>query len=144
MKNLPDEIEVQSNSRSLAKEDFVMLFTESSFMQKISLSMQTNFRQLKLKEYIASFLWSSYSQSVRTESTMSDSDSIDARSSWSGSDKDEIEAFSDAMIFRYCLLQCGQHFLKVQLLSMCKIWSHLQPRSLCITRSLILSLHFHH
>ena len=42
-------------------------------------------------------------QSVRTESTMSDSDSIDARSSWSGSDKDEAETPSDAMIFRYCL-----------------------------------------
>uniref|UniRef100_A0A8I6W6A8 SH2 domain-containing protein n=1 Tax=Hordeum vulgare subsp. vulgare TaxID=112509 RepID=A0A8I6W6A8_HORVV len=42
-------------------------------------------------------------QSVRTESTMSDSDSIDARSSWSGSDKDEVETFSDATIFRYCL-----------------------------------------
>ncbi|KAM3403350.1 hypothetical protein ACQJBY_006846 [Aegilops geniculata] len=42
-------------------------------------------------------------QSVRTESTMSDSDSIDARSSWSGSDKDEAETLSDAMIFRYCL-----------------------------------------
>lgn len=40
--------------------------------------------------------------SVRTESTMSGSDSIDA-SSWSGSDKDEVETFSDATIFRYCL-----------------------------------------
>ena len=39
---------------------------------------------------------------MRTESTMSDSDGIDARSSWSGSDRVEAEPFSDAMIFRYC------------------------------------------
>uniref|UniRef100_A0A452Y1Z6 Uncharacterized protein n=1 Tax=Aegilops tauschii subsp. strangulata TaxID=200361 RepID=A0A452Y1Z6_AEGTS len=45
-------------------------------------------------------------------SIMSDSDNIDARSSWSGPDKDETEAFSDAMNFRYCLLQCGQHFFR--------------------------------
>lgn len=38
-----------------------------------------------------------------TDSATSDSDSIDARSSWSGSDRDEVETFSDAMIFRYCL-----------------------------------------
>ena len=40
---------------------------------------------------------------TKTDSTASDSDSIDGRSSWSGSDRDEVESFSDAMIFRYCL-----------------------------------------
>uniref|UniRef100_A0ACD5TI81 Uncharacterized protein n=1 Tax=Avena sativa TaxID=4498 RepID=A0ACD5TI81_AVESA len=40
---------------------------------------------------------------TRTDSTASDSDSIDGRSSWSGSDRDEVETFSDATIFRYCL-----------------------------------------
>lgn len=43
-------------------------------------------------------------QSVtRTDPAASDSDSMDARSSWSGSDRDEVETFSDAIIFRYCL-----------------------------------------
>ncbi|XP_051197112.1 SH2 domain-containing protein A [Lolium perenne] len=40
---------------------------------------------------------------TRTDSTTSDSDSIDGGSSWSGSDRDEVETFSDAMVFRYCL-----------------------------------------
>ncbi|KAF0930137.1 hypothetical protein E2562_030306, partial [Oryza meyeriana var. granulata] len=35
--------------------------------------------------------------------TASDSDSMDVGSSWSGSDGDEVESFSDAEIFRYCL-----------------------------------------
>ncbi|KAG8062952.1 hypothetical protein GUJ93_ZPchr0003g17435 [Zizania palustris] len=38
-----------------------------------------------------------------SESTASDSDSMDAGSSWSGSDGDEVESFSDAEVFRYCL-----------------------------------------
>lgn len=40
---------------------------------------------------------------TRTDSTASDTDSIDGGSSWSGSDGDEVETFSDAMVFRYCL-----------------------------------------
>ncbi|KAL6641487.1 hypothetical protein ACP70R_019668 [Stipagrostis hirtigluma subsp. patula] len=38
-----------------------------------------------------------------TDSSTSDYDSFDAGSSWSGSDGDEVETFSDAVIFRYCL-----------------------------------------
>ncbi|XP_006662079.2 SH2 domain-containing protein A-like [Oryza brachyantha] len=38
-----------------------------------------------------------------SDSTASDFDSMDAGSSWSGSDGDEVESFSDAEIFRYCL-----------------------------------------
>uniref|UniRef100_A0A0D9XMP0 SH2 domain-containing protein n=1 Tax=Leersia perrieri TaxID=77586 RepID=A0A0D9XMP0_9ORYZ len=37
------------------------------------------------------------------DSTASDSDSMDAGSSWSGSDGDEVESFSDTEVFRYCL-----------------------------------------
>jgi hypothetical protein len=40
---------------------------------------------------------------TKTDSTGYDSDSIDGTSSWSGSEGDEVETFSDAMIFRYCL-----------------------------------------
>jgi hypothetical protein len=40
---------------------------------------------------------------TRTDSTSSDSDSIDGGSFWSGSDRDEVETVSDAMVFRYCL-----------------------------------------
>ncbi|KAL6905363.1 hypothetical protein ACP4OV_002964 [Aristida adscensionis] len=38
-----------------------------------------------------------------TDSSTSDYDSFDAGSCWSGSDGDEIETFSDAVFFRYCL-----------------------------------------
>ncbi|TVU31639.1 hypothetical protein EJB05_23334, partial [Eragrostis curvula] len=38
-----------------------------------------------------------------TDSSTSGYDSLEAGSSWSGSDGDEIESFSDAVIFRYCL-----------------------------------------
>ncbi|XP_062201325.1 SH2 domain-containing protein A-like isoform X2 [Phragmites australis] len=38
-----------------------------------------------------------------TDSSTSDYDSFDAESSWSGSDGDEVETVSDAVIFRYCL-----------------------------------------
>lgn len=38
-----------------------------------------------------------------TDSSTSDSESFDAGSSWSGSDADDIDSISDAVIFRYCL-----------------------------------------
>ncbi|GJM91517.1 hypothetical protein PR202_ga07894 [Eleusine coracana subsp. coracana] len=38
-----------------------------------------------------------------TDSSTSDGDSFDAGSSWSGSDGDDAESISDAVIFRYCL-----------------------------------------
>ncbi|KAK3153338.1 hypothetical protein QOZ80_2BG0170940 [Eleusine coracana subsp. coracana] len=38
-----------------------------------------------------------------TDSSTSDGDSFDAGSSWSGSDGDDTESISDAVIFRYCL-----------------------------------------
>lgn len=38
-----------------------------------------------------------------TDSSTSNYDSFDSGSSWSGSDGDEIETFSDAVVFRYCL-----------------------------------------
>lgn len=40
---------------------------------------------------------------VGTDSSTSDGDSFDAGSSWSGSDGDDVDSFSDAVIFRYCL-----------------------------------------
>ncbi|TKV94830.1 hypothetical protein SEVIR_9G321800v4 [Setaria viridis] len=38
-----------------------------------------------------------------TDSSTSNYDSFDSGSSWSGSDGDDIETFSDAVVFRYCL-----------------------------------------
>nr|CAB3500108.1 unnamed protein product [Digitaria exilis] len=38
-----------------------------------------------------------------TDSSTSTCDSFDSGSSWSGSDVDDVEAFSDAVVFRYCL-----------------------------------------
>lgn len=38
-----------------------------------------------------------------TDSSTSTYDSFDSGSSWSGSDGDDVEAFSDAVVFRYCL-----------------------------------------
>jgi hypothetical protein len=38
-----------------------------------------------------------------TDSSTSNYDSFDSGSSWSGSDGDDVETFSDAVVFRYCL-----------------------------------------
>ena len=82
---------------------------------------------------------------------MSDSDNIDARISWSGSDKDEAETLSDAMIFRYCLEGTYDRstFLKGATSSINVDELIMQTSSLCIvgapiTASLKHNLPLHH
>jgi len=38
-----------------------------------------------------------------TDTSTSNFDSFGSGSSWSGSDADDVETFSDAVVFRYCL-----------------------------------------
>ncbi|KAF8689166.1 hypothetical protein HU200_041948 [Digitaria exilis] len=73
---------------------------EGDGMAKVQVMTNASVRNKHTRKMVASKEAQNF---MGTDSSTSTCDSFDSGSSWSGSDVDDVESFSDAVVFRYCL-----------------------------------------